>query len=450
MTLQQQELNADRQATVLFIDDEEAILRAMLRLTRGHNWKTMTATSAQQAFAIAEREDIDVVISDMRMPDINGAELLAHFYKNSPTTRRILLTGYSDIGEFSEAVNKAHIYNYLSKPWQDKELTEIISAALQSRQDELKQQQQASCEKAKNIKLSKIALLLDKQVKERSIEVDQALQLLDNNHKHNQGNILDSVLVINRIIEWKEGGAHGQSDFVSYYAIEMAQQLNFSDSDIEAIRLASLLHRVGLLALPDDIRHKPIYALSAEQLKLYKQYPIWGEKCIRHSKTLVGVANIVRHHREAINGNGFPDGLSQKQIPIAAQIVGLVSDFYDAYSGQISREIRGVESAKVYINEWAGRRHDVKLVQLFWQVLADYCDTSLQSCVLPSCELKSGMLLNKDVVSSSGCFLLAKGTVLSPKTIKKLIEYETTHRELFEVHIRIVPENEQSSTQELV
>ncbi|WP_370978437.1 HD domain-containing phosphohydrolase [Agaribacterium sp. ZY112] len=436
MTTMQQSEQSHR-PKILFVDDERAILKSLERFARSQNWDVTVKGSGAEAIASAEDTDFDLIVSDMRMPEMSGAELLQTFEKQHPRTVRILLTGFSDMDTLGSAINDSHVYNYLTKPWDETHLVSVIDEALQFRRVEKERDEAEAQTKTKNIKLSKLALLLDKQVKERSMEVSQALNLLQISHDKSREALFESVSVINRILEWKEGRAHGQSEFVTHYAVKMAKQLQFSDTDVESVHLAALMHRVGLLALPDEIRKKPIYALSKEELNTYKQYPLWGERSISHASQLKSIAKIVRHHREYINGNGYPDGLCDKEIPVAAQIVGLVSDFYDAYSGQIDKNIQGVEAAKTYIKEWAGRRHDVNLVDIFWQVLEDFCDTSLQTCVLSTNDLKPGMILSENIHSKNNSLLLAKDTVINEAQINKLIEYEQSYREVFEITIRI-------------
>jgi response regulator RpfG family c-di-GMP phosphodiesterase len=425
-----------RKLTVLFVDDERPILRALVRFGRAREWHVLTAENGEQALALLEEHEIDVIVSDMRMPGMNGAELLIEFQNRSPDTIRILLTGYSDITALESAINEAHIYNYLTKPWDENLLNEVIDGALRFRHSERERERLEKLTQEQNVKLSKLALLLDKRLKERSIEVDQALYLLQDSNERSKEGMLDALTIINRILEWKEGRATGQIEFVTEYSVAIAKRLKFSDPDVESVRLAALMHRVGLLALHDDVRRKPIYALNKEEQEQYRQYPLYGEKTLSYSNRLKATAKIVRHHREFINGLGYPDGLTERDIPIASQVVGLVTDFYDAFSGQLDLKIQGFEAAKTYINEWAGRRHDKGLVEVLWHVLGDSTLQSNQSRIVTTQDLQEGMTLKQDLMTRSGMLLLRKGAEINESVIAHLRQHEQSHKEVFEVYVQ--------------
>jgi len=114
--------------TLLFVDDEERILRSLAPLFRGR-YRVLTTTDAREALAILLREQVHVIISDQRMPLMLGAELLRKAREISPSTMRILLTGYSDIEAAIAAVNDGEIFRYLSKPWNAQSLKDTVAEA---------------------------------------------------------------------------------------------------------------------------------------------------------------------------------------------------------------------------------------------------------------------------------------------------------------------------------
>src|SRR3990172_7980793 len=124
---------ATAEATLLFVDDEANILSSLKRLFRPFGYRIFTAESGTQGLEIMEREVVDLVISDMRMPEMNGAQFLEKVREKWPETVRILLTGYAEIGTTIDAINKGQIYRYVSKPWEDNDLTVAIKHALQQK-----------------------------------------------------------------------------------------------------------------------------------------------------------------------------------------------------------------------------------------------------------------------------------------------------------------------------
>jgi len=119
-----------KSSKLLLVDDEENILRSLQRVLRREPWELTTASSGEDALAAMAAEKFDLVISDARMPGIDGPTLLAEIRRKYPWCIRILLTGYADITSTVKAINDGQIYRYISKPWDDHELRLIIRQAL--------------------------------------------------------------------------------------------------------------------------------------------------------------------------------------------------------------------------------------------------------------------------------------------------------------------------------
>ena len=122
---------AGNPATLLFVDDEANILAALKRLFRPLGYNILTAESGSEALALLEKEPVDLVICDMRMPVMNGAEVLEQARARWPDTVRILLTGYSDLDSTIAAINRGEIYRYIAKPWNDNDIVLTVRDALE-------------------------------------------------------------------------------------------------------------------------------------------------------------------------------------------------------------------------------------------------------------------------------------------------------------------------------
>lgn len=123
-----------RQAeTILLVDDEPNILRALTRVLRKDGYNILTAESAALAFDLLARNDVKLIISDQRMPNMTGTEFLARVKDIYPETIRIVLSGYTDLKTVTDAVNQGAIYRFLTKPWDDEVLREEIHRALSQR-----------------------------------------------------------------------------------------------------------------------------------------------------------------------------------------------------------------------------------------------------------------------------------------------------------------------------
>ncbi|MBI5656492.1 MAG: response regulator, partial [Geobacter sp.] len=107
----------DQQFTVLFVDDEEGVLSAMKRIFLEESYTILTATSADKALAVMERERVHLLVSDHRMPGMTGAELLKEVKNRWPETIRIMLTGHADVNSIMGAVKEGAVYKFITKPW---------------------------------------------------------------------------------------------------------------------------------------------------------------------------------------------------------------------------------------------------------------------------------------------------------------------------------------------
>src|SRR5260370_6597137 len=115
---------------ILVVDDESANLRALERIFR-HDHRVLTARSGPEALAILEQHDVALLISDQRMPGMTGIELMQKTVQLRPHMVRILLTGYTDVSTLIEAINCGHVYKYVTKPWNNDDLSVTVSRALE-------------------------------------------------------------------------------------------------------------------------------------------------------------------------------------------------------------------------------------------------------------------------------------------------------------------------------
>jgi diguanylate cyclase (GGDEF)-like protein len=117
--------------TLLLLDDEPNVLRALTRLLRREGYQILTASNAQDAFSLLATHDVQVILSDQRMPEMNGTEFLSRVKALYPDTIRLVLSGYTDLKSVTDAINQGSIYKFLTKPWDDGQLRVTIAQAFQ-------------------------------------------------------------------------------------------------------------------------------------------------------------------------------------------------------------------------------------------------------------------------------------------------------------------------------
>src|SRR3954468_2123283 len=115
--------------TILVVDDEPDVVKSVQDLLR-FDYRVLGATRAEDGLQIMDREEVHVVMSDQRMPDMTGVEFLNRLRERYPDTTRLLFTGYADIKAVIEAINEGNVYRYITKPWDPDELQTVIREAI--------------------------------------------------------------------------------------------------------------------------------------------------------------------------------------------------------------------------------------------------------------------------------------------------------------------------------
>ncbi|NQD94089.1 response regulator, partial [Pseudomonas sp. CrR25] len=165
------ELHALHSATLLLVDDEENILKSLRRLLRNEPYQILTASGGEQALQLLDQQPVDLVISDARMPGMDGASLLTAVQQRWPDCLRILLTGHADIGTTIKAINQGQIYRYISKPWDDDELRLIIRQALAFQNSERERERLERLTREQNQRLQELNASLEQRVRDRTAEL---------------------------------------------------------------------------------------------------------------------------------------------------------------------------------------------------------------------------------------------------------------------------------------
>lgn len=220
--------------TVLFVDDEPNILRAIKRALFTLDINMLLADSGMKALELMEQQDVHVVISDMKMPQMSGAELLEQVATRYPDTFRVVLTGYADIESTIKAVNQGKIHRYLQKPWDNQELISVVEEGLERVKLKTENTRLQTLTRMQNRKLKDVNATLEQVVQKRTRQIKAALNKIE---KHNLAmeQVLFNVISINPDIDGKFAIE------VSELATKLARMANLERDEIKRIRYAGLI-----------------------------------------------------------------------------------------------------------------------------------------------------------------------------------------------------------------
>ena len=295
---------------ILFVDDEENILRSIKRALLDEDYHCFFANSGKEGLEIAKKTNMDVVVSDMRMPEMDGLNFLRQIEALSPSIVKIIQSGQADMYQLIDVINTIDVFSFILKPW-DVELT--LKPTIK------KAMQQSRLIRA-NIELNKQLSDRLKELEIKHFRLQKITSSLEDSHS--------IIMAIANAVEAKDSVTNGHVSRVSDLSQRIGAQLALSEDEMDLLIKGSMLHDIGKIGIPDSILNKP-GPLTSEEFEIMKTHTIIGERIIKSLKSLDNVNTIIRHHHEKLDGSGYPDGLKDKEIDILTRIVSTV-DIYDA------------------------------------------------------------------------------------------------------------------------
>ena len=309
--------------TVLFVDDEVNILKAVKRMLRHEPWEVVCASRPHEALELLDRTAAQVVVSDQRMPDMSGVDLLAAVRERHPDIVRMMLTGYTEMNVAVEAINRGEIFRLITKPWNDEELKATLRQAFDhfDMKEEIKRLNLVTREQ--NFKLQDMNRNLEHKVRDRTKQLAEK-------HSELRTAYIQTIRALAEAVDAKDSYTRGHSERVGVYSSKIAREIGLPRELIERVYIAGLLHDVGKIGVRDAVITKPDRLTDAEYEEI-KQHPEIGAKILEPVSFLSDVVECVRHHHEWYDGSdrGYPDQLRSDSIPLPSRVI-LVADTVEA------------------------------------------------------------------------------------------------------------------------
>jgi len=420
--------------TVLCVDDEPNILAALKRTLRSAGFAALTADGGAEAIEILEKLPVDVVVSDMRMPGIDGAQLLEQVHARWPHVVRILLTGHADQGSTVSAINRGRIFRYLSKPWDERDLLSALYEGNERLALEREKLRLEALTRDQNAELRTLNVELEARVAARTQEVSEA-------HEKLKRGYLKSIKVFSNLLELRSGVLAGHGRRVAEVARDLARAMAMSEEAVVHVFVAGLLHDIGLMGMADKLIGRAVMRYSPEEMTHYRSHSQVGEQSLLALDEMQPVLAIIRGHHERHDGAGFPDKLAGAAIPLGARILAIADAYDDLQSGHVAEVSLTAQDARILMRKGRGSQFDPEVLDVFLQsfetaVATAAAGAAQATMVLPSAALESDMVLARDLVSARGILMLTAGHRLTNSLIRKIREFELREGSKLEVHIK--------------
>ena len=410
--------------TVLCVDDEPNILSALRRLLRPAGYRVLTADSGAAGLAVLEADSVDLVISDMRMPEMDGARFLECVRERWPDTIRLLLTGYSDVSAILAAINRGEIYRYITKPWDDNDILLVVRHALERRSLGIEKDRLEALTRDQNAELTALNESLEAKVAARTGELKAAHDTVVASNDKLKSNFITTIKILSSMIEMRGDTLSGHARRVADLARRIAIKLGLDAKQTQEVFIAALLHDIGKIGFSDELLALATNRLAGDQLGAFRKHPLRAEQLLMPLEDLRAVATILRAHMERFDGAGFPDGAAGLAIPLGARILGLASDYDNLQIGALVQRRVLPEDARQIIYASGGKRYDPTVVAAFRALFEGDVVAPPHDLAMLSHQLLPGMVLSRDLVSRDGLMLLSAEHVLSLALIRQVQDFE--------------------------
>ena len=356
---------------ILLVDDDPNLLAAVQRQFR-RRFAITTAEGGDAGLDILRRDGpFAVVVSDMRMPGMNGVEFLRQVRELAPDTVRVMLTGYADLEAAIAAVNEGNIFRFLTKPCPPELLEKTLRACLEQ------------------------------------------YRLIMAEHVILQETLNGSIKVLTEILSMVNPEAFGRALRVRRHARSLAERLR--EAEAWQVELAAMLSQIGCVTIPRTVMGKICRgrALLTHEREMFTRHPEIGYNLIKNIPRLEEVARIIAYQEKRYDGSGFPaDEVRGDEIPLGARILKVVLDFDTLESSM------ALEEVLLTLHKREGW-YDPRVLREFAEILGVTSRGEIRAVGLE--ELTTGMILAEDVkILESDTPLLARGQEITDPLLQWL------------------------------
>ena len=332
---------------ILIVDDEQSILDMLERRLAARGYYCETECDGLRAIQMIKAAKYDLLVVDVNMPYMKGTEMLAYVRKYDSEIPVIMISGMESI-ELVRKTLREGAHDYLVKPLDLDELELSMERALEH-----------SCMRKQ---IRRYQENLERKVTNRTKELASALSRVEQTYNA-------TILALGSALETRdiETQVHGLR--VAFYSHQLADTLGIVDpAQLTNIERGAYLHDIGKIGVPDAILRKPS-ELTSDEWRIMRRHPEIGRNIIEGIEFLHGASPVVYSHHESYDGNGYPQGLAAKEIPVEARIFA-VADTLDALvSDRPYRKAVPLVVARTIIKDNAETQFDPEVVEALEEIV---------------------------------------------------------------------------------
>ena len=328
---------------ILIVDDEEMICSILNRRLTQEGYSCVTAHNGREALhRFLFMDHLSLIASDIKMPEMDGMELLKQVKAVDPGMMVIMMTAYPEIDMAVEAMRMG-ANDFLIKPVDLDLLVLSVKKALEKKRLEKE--------------IEAYRRHLESLVEKRTSKLQEAYQVLKRAH-------FDSVNALAGAIEAKDPYTRGHSDRVRKMSLNIGRRLGFSQERLENLEYGALLHDIGKIGIKDEVLQKQ-GLLNSQEYQHIQEHPLIGAKILEGIDFFKEKIPMIRYHHEHFDGSGYPDGLVGEAIPIEARIIS-VSDAYDAMTSmRPQRRVLPLQEVLLQLEMAKATQFDPGILEIF-------------------------------------------------------------------------------------
>ena len=326
------EIDGHHQTTILFVDDEPLVLEGLRRIVYTEFVADLASGPEEGLTKLKQHGPYPIVVSDMRMPGMDGAKFLALVRTISPESIRVMLTGYHDMEAATRAVNEGQIFRFLTKPVPSDTLLATLRACV----------------------VQYHAARLEKE--QLKITID-ALEQLD----------LGTLTALARAIDAKSAWTAGHSERVTQLALKIGHAMGLPAKSLAIMHRGGLLHDIGKIGTPAAVLDKA-GELEPEEMQIMRDHVKIGVRILEPIPCFREALPMVAQHHEWFDGSGYPAGLAGENISSHARILA-VADCYDAMVSDRPYR-KGLPKQRVLdiLKQRSGTQFDSAVIEVFMRL----------------------------------------------------------------------------------